>query len=159
MSGSEESIGIVTFDEALRHAEEAGLDLVEVAGNSNPAVCRLMDFGKHQYEMSKKKREGRKKQQQVKVKEVQFHPRIEEHDFQTKFNHMVDFLQKGYKVKVVMFYRGREMAHMEIGEKVLERVLRQIADNGYGKIDSPPSRMGRRIVAIVASTCHRKQQD
>lgn len=113
-----------------------------------------MNYGKHQYEESKKKREGRKKQHQVKVKEVQFHPRIEEHDFQTKLNHVVEFLQKGYKVKIVMFFRGREMAHMELGERVLDRVLQAINEKEYGKVDSPPSRMGRRIIATVSSTCH-----
>jgi len=137
----------------MRRADEAGLDLVEVAGNAKPAVCRLMDYGKFQYEEKKKRRENRKKQHKIKLKEVQFHPRIEEHDFQTKYDHVVDFLKKGYKVKIVIFFRGREMSHMELGEQVLDRVLNLIAENGYGKIDSPPSRMGRRIIATVASTC------
>ncbi len=137
----------------MRRANEAGLDLVEVAGNAKPAVCRLMDYGKFQYEEKKKRRENRKKQQKIKLKEVQFHPRIEEHDFQTKYDHVVEFLKKGYKVKIVIFFRGREMSHMELGEEVLNRVLNLVTENGYGKIDSPPSRMGRRIIAIVASTC------
>ncbi len=141
----------------MRLAQEAGEDLVEVASNANPAVCRIMDYGKYQYEESKKKRESRKKQHQVKVKEVQFHPRIGEHDYQTKFSHLVEFLEKGYKVKIVMFFRGREMAHQELGEAVLRRVLDEIAEKEYGKVDSPPSRMGRRIIAIVASTCHKRQ--
>lgn len=125
--------------------------MVEVASNSNPVVCRIMDYGKFQYEESKKKRDSRKKQHQVKVKEVQFHPRIEKHDLQTKFNHLVEFLQKGYKVKVVMFFRGREMAHMELGQEVLDRVLREVVENDHGKIDSPPARMGRRIIAVLSS--------
>jgi len=149
VSESEEDTGIFSFNQAIERAEEAGKDLVEVAPNAKPAVCRIMDFGKYQYEESKKKKENRKKQHRTKVKEVQFHPRIEEHDYLTKFNHVVEFLKKGYKVKIVMFFRGREMAHQEIGKEVLNQVLHEITEGEHGKITSPPTRMGRRIIANV----------
>ncbi len=133
----------------MQKAEEAGVDLVEVAPNANPPVCRLMDYGKFQYEEKKKRRENRKKQHKVKLKEVQLHPRTEEHDFQTKYNHAVEFLEKGDKVKVVMFFRGREMAHVDQGREQLDRMIKLLTEEGGGKIESPPARMGRRIVATV----------
>lgn len=147
-----ENVGLISFDEAIDRAQKAGEDLVEVAGNSTPAVCRIMNYGKFQYEASKKKRDSRKKQHNTKLKEIQFHPRIEEHDYQTKLNHLVDFLRKGHKVKVVMFFRGREMAHIELGQKVLDRVMNDTAE--LGKPESTPKRQGRTIITFLSPAGH-----
>jgi translation initiation factor IF-3 len=147
-----DNVGLVSFSDAIDRARQAGKDLVEVAGNSNPAVCRIMDFGKFQYEASKKKRESRKKQHHTKLKEIQFHPRIEEHDYQTKLNHLIEFLKKGHKVKVVMFFRGREMAHIEIGEQVLNRVMEDASE--FGKPESRPKRQGRTITTYLSPVGH-----
>ncbi len=143
-----DNIGLVSIDEALTRARNAGMDLVEVASKSNPAVCRIMDFGKFQYEESKKKRESRKKQTITKLKEIQFHPNIDEHDYQTKLNHLVAFLKKGYKVKTSVFFRGREMAHRELGREILDRVIRETKEVGH--VDSPPKAAGRNIIMYLA---------
>lgn len=131
----------MSFDEALRKAEESGLDLVEVAGNATPPVCRIMDYGKHQYQQSKRQREARKHQHQSKVKEVKFHPNIDRHDYETKLNRALAFLRKGDKVKISMFFRGREMAHAELGMELMERIMADVAEDA--SVDSQPRRSGR----------------
>ncbi len=142
-----ENIGLISFDEAMERAQKANEDLVEVASNSNPVVCRIMNYGKLQYEASKKKRESRKKQHNTKLKEIQFHPRIEKHDYETKLNHLIAFLKKGHKVKTIMFFRGREMAHQELGEAVLDRVIKDVEE--HGKPDARPKRQGRTITVYL----------
>lgn len=121
---------------------------MEVAGNANPPVCRIMDFGKFQYEEKKKKREQRKKTHTSKLKEIQFHPNIDDHDYKTKVNHIIAFLEKGYKVKVSVFFRGREMAHREIGRELLQQVIKDTEQ--VAGIDTPPRSAGRNILMFLA---------
>lgn len=145
---NEDNLGLVDLDEALRRAEEAGQDLVEIAGRANPPVCRIMDFGKFQYEEKKRQKEKQKKQQSVKLKEVQFHPNIEEHDYQTKLKRIKGFLEKGNKVKVIVFFRGREMAHKDIGYELMKRVIEDVSD--IGSVDKKPSAAGRNIIMYLS---------
>jgi len=143
-----ENIGLISYEEALRRAQAAGLDLVEVAGQSRPIVCRIMDYGKFLYEEKKQRKESHKKQLQSKIKEIQFHPNIDAHDYQTKLGHLVEFLEKGFKVKVSMFFRGREMAHRERGTDVLNRVVEDTKT--VGTVESPPKAAGRNIIMYLA---------
>lgn len=141
-------LGVVSFTDAMLKATVAGLDLVEVAGNADPPVCRIMNFGKFQYAESKKARMARKKQVVVKLKEVKFHPTISEHDYEFKRNHTVEFLEKGCKVKVSMFFRGREMAHSELGMKIVERLIQETAH--VGQVEMPARRAGPAITTVLA---------
>ncbi len=135
-------------EQALAAAEEHGLDLVEVAPNARPPVCRIMDYGKYKYEEARKARQARKKQHQVTVKEVKFRPGIEAHDFEFKVRHARRFLQEGDKVKATMMFRGRQMAHPELGREVLHRVAAAVDD--IGKIESEPTMEGRNMTMILA---------
>jgi translation initiation factor IF-3 len=148
ISDTNEQLGLVSFEDALERARAAGLDLVEVAGKVDPPVCRIMDYGKHQYEESKRQREAKRKQVQQKVKEVKLHPNIDDNDLNTKTRRVVEFLSKGDKVKIRLVYRGREMAHPEIGQQVVERLLNAVGDAAV--IDSPPRQMGRNYQLILA---------
>jgi translation initiation factor IF-3 len=141
-------VGIVSLDEARERATVAGLDLVEVAPDARPPVCRLMDYGKFKYEEARKAREARKKQHTMQVKEVKYRPGIEEHDYDFKTRHVRRFLEDGDKVKVTMMFRGRQMSHPEIGLEVLERVLGDVED--VGKIESQPVREGRTMIMVLA---------
>lgn len=144
---NQQQLGVVTFDDAVARARAANLDLMEVAGQAIPPVCRILDFGKFRYEESRKQRDAKKKQVHVKLKEVKFHPNINDNDYEVKRNHILDFLGKGHKVKVSMFFRGRENAHADIGMKVLERLLQDIAT--VGRPESPPRRMGSQIATVL----------
>ena len=139
----------MSFIEALAKAALAGLDLVEVAGQATPPVCRVMDYGKFQYEEAKKQKQAKKKQVRVKVKEIKFHPNINEHDFQVKRTHVLEFLEKGFKVKVAMFFRGREMAHSDIGMKVMQRLIAEMAEHGCP--ENPLRRAGPSITTVLAA--------
>ena len=143
-----EALGIMTFLQACDRAHAAGLDLVEMAATAVPPVCKIMDFGKFQYAEAKKQKEARKKQVHVKVKELKFHPNINENDFEVKKNHAVEFLKKGCKVKLSMFFRGREMAHFDIGMKVMERIVAELAP--VGTPETPLRRMGPSIITFMA---------
>ena len=147
-------LGIVPFEEAIARAQQVGLDLVEVARQADPPVCRIMDYGKFQYQESKKQRDARKKQHQHKLKEVKFHPNIDDHDYQTKLRHVLEFLEKGYKVKASMFFRGREMAHTEKGQAVMERLIEDTRE--YGTLESPLRRVGRSFQLYIAPAAKRK---
>ncbi len=114
--------------EAFDRAQELGLDLVEVSPNSRPPVCRIMDFGKYKYELSKKDKLAKKKQHTFQLKEIRYRPKIDEHDFQFKTKHVREFLESGSKVKVFVFFRGREMAHQEFGSRILDRVITELKD-------------------------------
>ncbi len=138
----------MSFEEALAKAQDAGQDLVEVAPNASPPVCRIMNYGKYQYEESKRERDAKKRQHQHKVKEIKFHPNIEEHDYRTKVNRGVAFLEKGDKIKVSMFFRGREMAHADLGMKLMERVIADTEE--IASVDAPPRRSGRMIVMMLS---------
>jgi translation initiation factor IF-3 len=148
IANDNEQVGIVPLDEALARAEESGLDLVEVAPNATPPVCRIMNFGKFQYTESRKQRQGRKKGQQHKLKEIKFHPNIDKHDYETKLGHAIAFLEKGYKVKVSMFFRGREMAHRELGMELMKRVCQDVAE--HASIETPARMQGRSIIMFLA---------
>lgn len=143
-----EQLGILTIEQALEAAEERGLDLVEVAPMARPPVCRIMDYGKFRYEEQRKAREARKKQHRVDLKEVKMRPGIEHHDFDFKKRHARRFLEEGHKVKVTMMFRGRQMAHPEIGREVLSRLAAEVAD--LGKIESHPSMEGRSMTMVLA---------
>lgn len=139
-------MGIVAFEEALRRAKENELDLVLVAPQGNPPVCRMMNYGKYLYEQNKKQQTG-KKQTKDKVKEVKFHLNTEEHDFNTKVNHIQSFLKKGFKVKVSLFFRGREMAHTDFGYQLLDQVRQNV--NEYGTSEAP-KKQGRSMSMMVS---------
>jgi translation initiation factor IF-3 len=134
--------------DALSLARELDLDLVEVAPNANPPVCRIMDYGKFRYEESQKAKESRKKATHISIKEVKFRPKIGVGDFDTKVRHIIDFLNDGHKVKVTLQFRGREMAHPELGARVLDNVAGQIAD--IGKIEAQARMDGRNMTMVLA---------
>ncbi|MDD4957370.1 MAG: translation initiation factor IF-3 [Candidatus Omnitrophica bacterium] len=136
-------LGVVPIDEALRKAEEAGLDLVEVAPNVDPPVCRIMDYSKYKYEQEKKQKLAKKKQHVTHIKEIRFNPKIEEHDYQVKVTHIKDFLGEKDKVKVSVRFRGRENAHKEFGVELLNRIAADVAS--LGEMEAPPKAMGRTI--------------
>jgi len=131
----------------MRIAREAGVDLVEVAPLSRPPVCRIMDYSKYKYEQEKKERESRKRQHIVKIKEVRYKPHIEEHDYVTKLHHVRDFLTKGNKVKISMMFRGREMAHLEIGRHILDRIVKDVVD--VSEVEKPAKREGRYMNVVL----------
>ncbi len=128
ISSDGEQLGVITKQEALQRAEAAGLDLVEVSPNAKPPVCKIMDFGKYKYEMAKKEKETKKKQHVVITKEIRLRPKIEEHDFEFKLRHARKFLEAGHRVKATVLFRGRENAHREYGERVLDRFTEALGD-------------------------------
>ena len=148
-----EQIGILPVERALEIAMEQGLDLVEVAPLARPPVCRIMDYGKFKYEEQRKAREARKKQHHVQLKEVKMRPGIEEHDFDFKTRHARRFLEEGNKVKVTMMFRGRQMAHPELGREVLDRVVQELTD--VAKVESSPMMEARSMTMVLAPS---KQQ-
>ncbi len=141
-------IGVVPLEEAQRLAEEAELDLVEIAPEAKPPVCRIMDYGKYRFELGKKLREARKKQKQVHVKEIKFRPGTDEGDYQVKLRNLRRFLEAGEKAKVTLRFRGREMAHQELGLQLLERVEQDLAD--LGVVEQRPKLEGRQMVMVIA---------
>ncbi len=143
-----EQVGIVSLEEALAASDEADLDLVEIAPQADPPVCRLMDYGKFLFQENKKKQSARKKQQQVHVKEVKFRPGTGEGDYQTKLRNLVRFLTHGDRAKVTMWFRGREMAHQELGRQLLQRVEQDLAE--YAKVEQEPRLEGRQMVMMLA---------
>ena len=143
-----EQIGIVATDEARDIAFEAGLDLVEVAPNSRPPVCRIMDYGKYKYEQARKAKEAKKKQHTITVKEIKLRPKIEEHDYGFKMRHARRFLDDGDKVKFTLRFRGREMTHPELGERVLEQIKEDLGDAIV--VESDIKREGRTMTMLVA---------
>ncbi|MBI4276827.1 MAG: translation initiation factor IF-3 [Armatimonadetes bacterium] len=140
-------LGIMAPRDALRLAQEQGLDLVEIAPTAQPPVCKIMDFGRYKYEESKHTREAQKKARHVEVKGMRMSPKIGEHDFQVKARHVQRFLQEGNKVKVSMWFRGREMAHPKVGELLLRRMAEIVAD--VGTMERNPQFEGRNMVMII----------
>jgi translation initiation factor IF-3 len=140
--------GNVPLAEALRLAQEAGLDLVEISPNANPPVCKLLDYGKYKYQEQKKAAEARKKQKVVEVKEIKFRPMIDDHDYQVKMRSMKRFFEEGDKVKVTLRFRGRELVHQELGVKLLERVKDDTMK--IAKIEMEPRFEGRQMVMVLA---------
>jgi len=149
-------LGIVPTPEAKNMAKERGLDLVEVAPQASPPVCKLLDYGKYKFEQEKKTRESKKKQKQLQLKEIRMQPKIESHDLKFKTKHIRQFLDEGNKVKVTVRFRGREMAHTELGRDVLDRILAELGE-GY-HVDRKPSMEGRFMSMIVGPQTKRPKR-
>jgi len=145
-------LGIMTPEEALSIARGRDMDLVEVAPQANPPVCRIMNYGKFQYQKSKRAHEAKKHQKQVVVKEVKFRPKTEEHDFQFKKNHIVRFLTEGNKAKASIIFRGREMAHQELGRNLMDRLIEELSE--LAEVERPPKMEGYAFVAIFVPKKH-----
>ncbi len=141
-------IGIVSTEDALRQARELDLDLVEVAPAASPPVCRIMDYGKYKYERDIRQKEARKKQSRIEVKEIKFRPKIDPHDYETKKGHVVRFLKAGSRVKITIMFRGREMAHTELGRKILDRLVDDLKE--LATVDSAPKQDGRNMIMVIA---------
>jgi len=142
-------VGVVPLQQAQDLAREKDLDLVEISPTANPPVCKIMDYGKYIFQQKKKQSEAKKKQKVIVVKEVQFRPRIDEHDFEFKKNNIVRFLQHGDKVKASIRFRGREMTHMELGRAVLDRLLTDIKEFGVAE-SANPDVQGNRMTIVIA---------
>ena len=140
--------GVVTPAHAISLAEEVGLDVVEISPNASPPVCKIMDLGKFKYESQKKAAEAKKKQKIIEVKEVKFRPNIDTHDYDVKMRNVNRFLEDGDKVKVTLRFRGREMAHQELGRDLLKRIAADIED--VAKVESMPKMEGRQMIMVVA---------
>ena len=143
-----ENHGVISINDALEIADEAGLDLVEVSPQVEPPVCKVLDYGKYKYEQQKKANEARKKQKIIDVKEIKMRPGIEEHDYQVKMRNVRKFLEHGDKVKMTIRFRGREMAHQDLGLRVLTRVQEELEDSI--KIEQMPTSEGRLMVMVIA---------
>ena len=143
-----EQLGILSIDEAMNKAEELGLDLVELQPNADPPVCKILDYGKHKYQAQKRANEARKKQKIIEVKEIKLRPNIDQHDYQVKMKAVRKFIDGGDKVKITLRFRGREMAHVELGTDLLSRVQEDIDD--FAKIESMPKMEGRQMTMIIA---------
>jgi translation initiation factor IF-3 len=143
-----DQLGIKTVNEALRLAEESNVDLVEIAPLAVPPVCKLMDYGKFRYREQKKEHEAKRKQKQIQVKEIKFRPGTDEGDYKIKLQKLIDFLEEGDKAKVTLRFRGREMAHKEFGERLLERVRKDL--DAIGLVEQFPKLEGRQMVMVLA---------
>jgi translation initiation factor IF-3 len=143
-----EQIGVVSLAAANKMAEEAGVDLVEIAPTAKPPVCRLMDYGKYKYAEAKKRHEAKLKQRQIQVKEIKFRPGTDEGDYQIKVRNLIRFLEEGDKAKVTLRFRGREMAHQEFGVKLLERVRTDL--DPYGVVEQMPKLEGRQMIMVLS---------
>ncbi|HEV8120241.1 MAG TPA: translation initiation factor IF-3 [Candidatus Polarisedimenticolia bacterium] len=141
-------LGIMTPEQALKAALESALDLVEVSPESNPPVCRILDYGKYRYQMNKKAQDARKRQRIIQVKEVKFRPKTDEHDYEFKKNNIIRFLTKGKKVKATVIFRGRENVHRDIGYRILSRIRKEVQE--YGLVESEPRQEGPFLDMILA---------
>ena len=146
-------IGVIPTAQARQLAEQQGLDLVEISPNVNPPVCKIMDYGKYLFEQKRKEKEARRHQASQVLKEIKFHVNVADHDFQTKINHMKDFFGRGYKVKVSLFFRGRENAHKELGMELMDRVVKACEDAAV--VEQPAKLMGNQIVMIMGGKSRR----
>ena len=147
MGADGQQIGVVDAREALRQARELDLDLVEVAPQASPPVCRIMDYGKFKYERDVRQKEARKKQSRTGLKEIKFRPKIDPHDYATKKGHVERFLKAGNKVKVTIMFRGREMAHTELGRKILDRLVADLGESIV--VESFPKQEGRNMIMVI----------
>ena len=143
-----EQLGVLDTFDAIRKAEDFGLDLVEVQPNADPPVCKILDYGKFKYEAQKRANEARKKQKIIEVKEIKLRPNIDEHDYQVKMRNVQKFLNGGDKVKVTLRFRGREMAHQELGANVLTRVREETDE--FAKVEAMPKMEGRQMIMVLA---------
>ncbi|MDH4121695.1 MAG: translation initiation factor IF-3 [Deltaproteobacteria bacterium] len=147
IAGENDQLGILTIEEALRKAAEEGLDLVEVAPQAVPPVCRIMDFGQYKYQLSKKQHEAKKNQKVIHLKEIKLRPKTEEHDFNFKLKHALEFLENGDKVKVTVMFRGRELSHKELGQRLLEKFLERSAEAAM--VELAPKMEGRTMTMVL----------
>jgi translation initiation factor IF-3 len=143
-----EQVGVVSVADALRRAEDAGLDLMEVSPNADPPVCKILDYGRFRYEAQKKKNEARKKQKVIEVKEIKMRPNIDTHDYEVKMRAIHRFIDEGDKVKVTMRFRGREMVHQDLGKQVLDRVREEMEEKA--KVEQFPKIEGRQMTMVMA---------
>ena len=143
-----EQLGVLDTSDAIRKAEDFGLDLVEVQPNADPPVCKILDYGKFKYEAQKRANEARKKQKIIEVKEIKLRPNIDEHDYQVKMRNVQKFLDAGDKVKVTLRFRGREMAHQDLGANVLTRVRKETDE--FAKVEALPKMEGRQMIMVLA---------
>lgn len=141
-------LGVISMDEAISNAERAGLDLVEVSANTDPPVCKIMDYGKYRYKQSKKLHDARKSQTVIHVKEIRLRPKTESHDLQVKIKHIKKFLEQHDKVKVSMMFRGREIAFTEIGRRIMDQIKAELVDDCI--MDQEPRLEGRNMIMIVS---------
>ena len=149
-----ENVGVVATDEAMRIAGEAELDLVEIAPNAQPPVCRVMDYGKYKFEQNKKAHQAKKKQKQIQVKEIKFRPGTEDGDYKVKLRKLIEFLEDGDKTKITIRYRGREMQHQELGAQLLDRIEEDLKE--YGDVEQRPKLEGRQLVMVLAPSKKKK---
>lgn len=145
-----EQLGVRPLPEALAAAREEGFDLVEVAANANPPVCRIMNYGRYKYEQEQRRKESRRKATNVVVKEMKFRPKIDEHDYTTKMKHVERFLGEGSKVKLTIMFRGREVFHPELGLRILERIAEQVSEQAM--VESAPRQDGRNMTMVLNPT-------
>ena len=141
-------VGIISTQDALQMASDQDLDLVEVAPNADPPVARIMDYGKYKYERDIRQKEARRKQARVEVKEIKFRPKIDPHDYATKKGHVERFLRAGSRVKITIMFRGREMAHTELGRRILDRLVEDLKD--LAVVDAFPKQEGRNMIMVIA---------
>jgi translation initiation factor IF-3 len=151
-----QQIGVVSTQEALRQARALDLDLVEVAPQANPPVCRIMDYGRFKYERDIRQKEARKKQARVDLKEIKFRPKIDQHDYSTKKGHVERFLRGGNKVKVTIMFRGREMAHTDLGRRILDRLVGDLGEMVV--VESMPKQEGRNMIMVIAPNKRYQEQ-
>lgn len=156
MDAESNQLGIMPLREALRMAEERQLDLVEIAALAKPPVCRIMDYGKHKYEQSKRDKEVRKKQKIISVKEIKFRPNIEEHDFDTKTRNVIRFLKDGDKVKATIMFRGRQIVHTQLGYQILKKLAEEIKD--YATVERQPKLEGKNMIMILAPIASKSEK-
>jgi translation initiation factor IF-3 len=142
-----QQVGVVTTREALTMAQSRGLDLVEVSPTARPPVCRIMDYGKFKYEQNRRARKAKKKQHQMQLKEIKMRPKIEDHDYQFKVNHAREFLEERDKVKITVTFRGREIAHQDLGHRLIQKVIASLAD--VATVETPPRNEGRTLLAVL----------
>jgi translation initiation factor IF-3 len=157
ISADGEQLGILTVREALKHSEAAGLDLVEVSPNAKPPVCRIMDYGKYKFEVQKKAKQAKAKQHVIKVKEIKFHPKTDSNDYAYRLTHAMDFLEKGYKVKVTVVFRGREMAHKEYGKRLLDQMNIDLEDYADKELDAKMEGNNMTSIYIPAKKSNKKK--
>lgn len=156
ISQTGEQLGVLSLYEALALAEDAGLDLVEISPGAVPPVCKIINFGKYRYDQTKREKENKKAQHQIKVKEVKVKPNIDEHDLTTKIRHAKEFIAKGNKVKITLMFRGREMAHPELGEELIRRMCTELDE--IAQQEAPPKLFGR-ILSVVLSPGSKKKKE
>lgn len=156
ISSTGEQIGVLPLYEALAKAEQEGLDLVEISAGSNPPVCKIINYGKYRYDQTKREKESKKAQHQIKIKEIKIKPNIGAHDLETKMQHAREFLEKGNKVKITCTFRGREMAHPEIGEKLMQKLCDDLED--ISTAEAPVKMFGRLLIVVLAPGAKKKKE-